>query len=303
MGALMERIKQGKVLVSDGAMGSFLIDLGLRAGECPESWCVSRPESVRGILQAYVDAGSEIIETNSFGGNSVKLGAYGLAGSVAELNRAAAALAREIVGSRGFVFGSVGPTGQFVKGEGGKIAAESLYDVFKPQVMALAEGGADAICMETMWSLQEAAQAIRAAKENTGLPVICTFTFNAGARGFRTAVGLSPERAAAGSLEAGADVIGANCGNGIDEMIEITKLMRAAAPNAPILIHANAGLPAFEDGKTVYRETPDYMASRIPALMSAGATIIGGCCGTAPAHIAAIAKAVRGSPSASSAAK
>ena len=144
-----------------------------------------------------------------------------------------------------------------------------------------------------MSSISEAAQAIKAAKENSTLPVICTFTFEPGARGFRTMMGAQPAAAAEAAVEAGADIIGANCGNGIANMIEITKQLRAAAPGTPILIHANAGMPVYEDGKTIFKETPDDMAARVAELVAAGANIIGGCCGTTPAHIAAMAAAAK----------
>jgi len=282
------RIRAGEVLICDGAMGTQLIEQGLAAGECPESWCITHADVVREIAASYVSAGADIIETNSFGGNLHKLGAYGLADKLEEFNRAAAALAKKAMGSKGYVAGSVGPTGLFVQGEGGRIAASELYDSFARQAVALAEGGADAICIETMWSVREAEQAIRAAKESTSLPVICTFTFNVGAKGYRTAVGVTPERAALAALEFGADVVGANCGNGLEQMIEITKLIRGAAPKSPILIQSNAGLPVFENGKTLYKQSPDFMASRVAELIAAGANIVGGCCGTTPAHIAAI---------------
>jgi 5-methyltetrahydrofolate--homocysteine methyltransferase len=293
MKSLLERVKQGEILVSDGAMGTFLFAKGLASGECPESWCISHPDVVREIAQAYVDAGADIVETNSFGGSSFKLKPYNLSDKVDDFNRAAAALAKQAIAGRGYVAASVGPTGVIAKEERGKIPAAELYDSFKEQVIALAAGGADAICIETQWSVVEASAAIRAAKEHTNLAVICTFTFEAKPTGFRTGMGVTPEKAAKASMDAGADIIGANCGNGIANMIEITKQMRAAAPQAPILIHANAGLPVFEDGKTLFKETPEYMASRVPELIAAGANIIGGCCGTNPAHIAAIAKAVR----------
>ncbi|HVX67363.1 MAG TPA: homocysteine S-methyltransferase family protein, partial [Bryobacteraceae bacterium] len=235
---------------------------------------------------------SDIVETNSFGGSSFKLKPYGLADQVRELNRAAAALAREAMRGRGYVAASVGPTGHILEEEGGDATAAQLYESFAEQIAALAEGGADALCIETMSSLGEAAQAIRAAKENSRLPVICTFTFEAGKKGFRTMMGVSPSRAATAAIAAGADVIGANCGNGIANMIAIAAEMRAAAPGVPILIHANAGAPVVEEGRTVFRETPDYMASRVPELVRAGAGIIGGCCGTDPRHIAAIAAAL-----------
>jgi 5-methyltetrahydrofolate--homocysteine methyltransferase len=248
---------------------------------------------VRNIAESYAAAGSDIVETNSFGGTSFKLKAYGLADQAAIFNRAAARLAKEAVAGKGYVAASVGPTGQIVEEEGGNVTAAQLYESFKEQVIALAEGGADAICVETMWSVQEATQAIRAVKENTQLPVICTFTFEPGVKGFRTTMGVKPDRAVRAALDAGADMVGANCGNGIANMIEITRQMRATVPQAPILIHANAGLPVVENGETVFKETPEYMASRVAELIAAGANVIGGCCGTNPNHIATMAAEVR----------
>jgi len=293
MKPLLERIAAGEVLISDGAMGTFLYAKGLTAGECPESWCVSHPDAVKDIAAAYVAAGSDIVETNSFGGTAYKLGPYGFTDKVTEFNRAAAALAKAAIGQRGYVAASVGPTGHMVEDEGGDVNAQQLYEAFKEQVVALAAGGADAICVETMSSCAEAVQAIRAAKENTGLPVICTFTFEPGIKGFRTMMGVRPDRAAREAVKAGADIVGANCGNGIANMIEITKQMRAAVPDVPILIHANAGAPVVEDGKTIFKETPDYMASHVLELVAAGANIIGGCCGTNPDHIGAMARVLR----------
>jgi 5-methyltetrahydrofolate--homocysteine methyltransferase len=293
MKGILERIAQGEVLLSDGALGTLLIAKGLTSGECPESWCISHPDAVKEIAQAYLDAGSDIVSTNSFGGSSLRLKAEGLEDRVTEFNRAAAALAKQVVGDKGYVAGSVGPSGPFMKGEGGKITAEEVYASFREQVTALAEGGADIICIETQFSMREATQAIKAAKENTKLPIICTFTFEAKPRGFFTMTGVTPARAAKEASEAGADIVGANCGNGIDNMIEIAKQMRAAEPTIPILIQSNAGLPKVLGGKTIYEETPKSMASRVPELIAAGANIIGGCCGTTPEHIKAIAKALR----------
>ena len=274
-------------------MGTFLHAKGLGAGECPESWCISHADVVKGIAEAYINAGSDIVETNSFGGTSFKLKPYGFASRVPEFNRAAAALAKEAMGEKGYVAASVGPTGHIVEEEGGDTTAAALYEAFKEQVMALAEGGADAICIETISSLSEAIQAIRAAKENTRLPVICTFTFESGVKGFRTMMGVKPPRAAIEAVAAGADIVGANCGNGIANMIEITREMRTAVPGAPLLIHANAGAPVMEGGRAVFKETPAYMASRMEELIRAGANIVGGCCGTNPDHIAAMAQAAR----------
>src|SRR5581483_10399119 len=289
----MERISDGEILISDGALGTLLQAKGLKPGECPESWCLSHPEVLKGIAQAYLDAGSDLVTTNSFGGTSYKLEPYGYQDKVGDFNRAAARLVKQVMRERGYVAGSVGPTGRIVVDEGGDVRPEDLYRAFSEQVVALAEGGADAICIETMSSLVEATQAIKAAKDNTRLPVLCTFTFAASPRGFRTMMGASPERAAKEAAAAGADVVGANCGNGIVNMIEIARAMRAALPRVPILIQANAGAPLLEGDKTVFKETPEFMASHVRALMQAGANIIGGCCGTTPAHIAAMARVIR----------
>ncbi|MDD3926622.1 MAG: homocysteine S-methyltransferase family protein, partial [bacterium] len=293
MNGLLESIARGEILISDGAMGTFLQAKGLQQGECPESWCVSHPDAVKDIAEAYINAGSDIVETNSFGGTYYKLKEFGLGDKVVEFNTAAARLAKEAMGDKGFVAASVGPTGQIVVDEGGAVSEQDLYNAFRDQVIALEQGGADALCIETMSSITEAVQAIKAGKENTKLPIICTFTFEPGARGFRTMMGVDPTRAAQEAVAAGADIIGANCGNGIANMIEITKSLCAATPNTPILIHANAGMPVFEDGKTVFKETPEDMAARVGELIEAGACIIGGCCGTNPDHIAAMAKAAR----------
>ena len=293
MEAFKERVARGDILISDGAMGTYLQAKGLKPGECMESWCISHPEVVKGIHEDYIAAGSDILETNSFGGTSYKLEPYGLAHKVRELNLAAVALAKHAGAGKVYVAAAVGPTGCIVEDEGGDVTPQDLYNAFKEQVVALEEGGADALCIETMASLTEALQAIKAARDNTKLPVICTFTFDAGARGFRTMMGVTPERAAREAVAAGADIVGANCGNGIVNMIEVTRQMRAAQPITPILINANAGMPVLEGEKTVFKETPEFMASKVSDLIKAGAQIIGGCCGTTPDHIAAIARAAK----------
>ncbi len=289
----LERMADGDILVSDGAMGTFLQAKGLQGGECPEEWNISHPDVVKSIAKAYIAAGSDIVETNSFGGSSYKLNEYGFGDKVTEFNQAAARLAKEAAEGKVYVAASVGPTGQIVEEEGGNVTEEDLYNSFKEQMMALERGGADALCIETISSVTEAVQAIKAARDNTKLPVICTFTFEPGARGFRTMMGIDPARAVEEAVAAGAHIIGANCGNGITNMIEITRQMRRAAPAVPILIHANAGMPVFEDGKTVFKDTPEQMASQVDDLIKAGANIIGGCCGTSPTHIEKMASMVR----------
>jgi len=287
---IVEAVKSGRVLVSDGAWGTFLQQKGLKPGECPELWNVERPDDIRAIAQSYIDAGSDMVETNSFGGTCFKLEHYGLEGRVSEISEAAARLSREAAGDL-WVIASIGPTGKMLLM--GDVTEEELYNGFKEQAVALEKGGADAICIETMSALDEATLAVKAAKENTDCEVIVTFTFEQTVNGdYRTMMGVSPEQAAKEMLEAGADIIGTNCGNGIERMIDIVKALRAAAPDTPILVHANAGLPKSIDGVDVFPESPAEMAGKIPALIAAGANIVGGCCGTTPEHIKAMKEVV-----------
>lgn len=291
---ILSRVASGDVLVSDGAMGTMLQAHGLRPGECPEEWCVSHPDVVRGITRAYVEAGSEMVLTNSFGGTAPKLRGYGYEGRVREFAHAAVQLALEAASGRAFVAASVGPTGLgHLLEPYGDVQPDEIRTAFGEQISALAEAGAHALCIETMMSLEEVELAIQAAKECCDLPIIATMTFEKGARGYRTMMGISPTRAAQELPGYGAHIIGANCGNGIAEMVEITAEMRQAAPDTPILIHANAGVPVLQNGATVFKETPEDMASRVPDLVKAGANIVGGCCGTTPDHIRAMAEAVR----------
>ncbi len=292
MGKLLEKLKEGRPLVSDGAWGTMLQAAGLQPGECPELWCLTHRPEVSRIAKAYLTAGADMIETNSFGGTHFKLSHFGLGERVAELNEAAAAIAREAAGDAKLVLGSMGPTGKLLLM--GDVTEEELYDAFKEQAQALERGGADAACIETMSALDETGLAIRAVRENTRLDVAATLTFELNRKQeYRTMMGVFPEEAAEFCLAAGADVIGANCGNGFARMVEVARLMRVAAPVAPILIHANAGVPKQVGGRTVFTETPADAAGYVPALLAAGVNVLGGCCGTTPEHVAAIAKAVR----------
>lgn len=290
--ALLERLLGGEILISDGATGTYLQSHGLEPGGCPEELNASHPETGRQMAKDYFDAGSDMVLTNSFGANKFMLKKYGHGDRVSELNRLAAQHARSAAPPGGLVAGSVGPSGEFLEPLGEVTEAEML-EAFKEQVSALAEGGADAILIETMTALEEATLAIRAVKEATDLPVIATMTYDKGPRGFFTMMGVQPERAVVELREAGADVTGANCGNGIDNMVEIARLMRSAT-DGYLLVHSNAGIPAIRKGQIVYDESPDYMADRFKDLADLGINILGGCCGTTPSHISALSQIIHG---------
>lgn len=290
MGKIIEQIKQGKILVSDGAWGTFLQEKGLNTGECPEEWNLTHPDEVFDIARSYIDSGADMIETNSFGGTKYKLEKFGLENKVFELNKAAAEISRKAAGNK-FVLGSVGPTGKILMM--GEVSEEELYEAFAEQCKGLAAGGADAIMIETMTDLDEARLAIRAAKDNTGCEVFCTMTFEKTVDGeFRSMMGVAPTDMVNTLIDAGAELIGANCGNGIEDMIGIVEEIRKANPEIPVLVHANAGMPIYQDGQTVFPETPEEMATLVPKIIEAGANVIGGCCGTTPGHICKVREVV-----------
>lgn len=287
MSRLLDKIKRDNVLVSDGAWGTFLHKKGLKSGECPELWNVTHREEVYSIAQSYIDVGANIILTNSFGGSPKKLHHYGLEERTYELNKAAAQISREAAGIENFVLGSIGPTGVLLMM--GEVSEEELKKGFMIQADALISGGVDAICIETMSALDEAITAIRAVKKLSDIDIVCTFTFEKMNNGeFKTVMGLSVEEMVRSLISEGVAVLGTNCGNGFANMIDIVKRIRNVDNNIPVLVHANAGMPVLKDNNTIFPETPTMMAEKVNDLVTAGANIIGGCCGTTPEHISAI---------------
>ncbi len=284
-----ELLQAKKVLLADGAWGTELARHGLPAGEAPEKWNIENPAAVQAVAQGYVDAGADIILSNSFGGSRPKLEKVGLADSLDEINRKAAEISKAAAGDNAIVFASVGPTGEFMAPLG-TVTEDEMVAIFAEQVKALAAGGADAIVIETMTALDEAKAALRAVKENSDLPAAVSFTFDKGPAGYATMMGVKPAQAAAEISAAGADLVGSNCGLGIAEMAGISREMKQATA-LPLWAKANAGLPQLVDGKTVFLETPEQMAARVADIIEAGASVIGGCCGTTPDHIRLMAAA------------
>jgi len=286
MGKLLDKLNQASILLGDGAWGTFLYEKGLLAGDCPEYWNLSMPGEVNDIALSYVNAGSDIIETNSFGANSIKLSHFDLASEAFKINYEAAKISRIAAGESRIVLGSMGPSGTLLMM--GDISEEQLYDSFREQAIALEQGGADALIIETMSDIDEARIAVKAVRENTNCDLVVSFTYSKAGDEYRTMMGVSPEDV---MKEFSADtntIIGSNCGNGSREMIPIAKIMSRINPERILMIQANAGHPLYFDGKTVFPESPSEMLDHIPALIKSGVRIIGGCCGTTPNHIKAL---------------
>jgi 5-methyltetrahydrofolate--homocysteine methyltransferase len=287
MRGIRERLARGDVVLGDGAWGTLLMEHGLPGGEPPELFNLNKPEVIEAIAALYVGAGAEIITTNTFGGSPLKLESFGLAERTEAINHHGVAVVRRAVGDRAYVSASMGPTGRLLRPFGDTEPAR-IAESYERQAAALAGAGVDLFCVETMTDLDEAVLAVTAIRAVAPLvPILATMTFEKSRRGFFTVMGVSIPAAARGLQAAGADIVGSNCGFGIDTMIEIAREFKQHS-GVPIAIQANAGLPIMQGGATVYPETPDYLAGRVPDLLAAGVQIIGGCCGTTPAHIRAL---------------
>lgn len=288
---LFDWLAEGRIILGDGAMGTMLQSLGLTDGGAPELWNVTQPEKVRAVYQAYVDAGSNLIETNTFGGTSARLKLHNLQDRVVELNRAGAALAVEVAHPRGvLVAGSIGPSGEMIEPVGSVTVAEAEA-MFAEQVQGLVEGGVDLAVIETMYLFNEVQAAVNAVRKVAPeLPIVTTLSFDTN---LHTMMGISPREAVQTLSSWGVQIVGANCGTGTDEMeIIATQLAQARPPGVYLMVQSNSGMPKYANGKIHYEGTPEVMAEYAVKMRNLGINIIGACCGSTPAHISAMRAAL-----------
>lgn len=286
-GVLTGLIAERGVLMVDGATGTQLMAAGLAAGDAPERLNLDRPEAVHGLHRSYVDVGSDIVLTNTFGGNRHRLALHKLDDRVVEINREAARHARHVVDQidrRVLVAGSLGPTGELLAPLGGLQAADAAA-AFAEQARGLTEGGADVLWVETMSALEEVEAAIEGARRVSDLPIAVTMSFDTAGR---TMMGVTGEAAATRLVEAGVAAIGANCGNNLADTEAALAEILAVAGDTPVISKANAGIPHWHGTELVYSGSPDVMAAHAHRVRTVGVSIIGGCCGNDPSHLAAI---------------
>ncbi len=294
---LEELLATGKPIVADGAMGTLLFEMGLPRGHAPELWNVEQPDKIRTIHRRYIEAGSQIILTNTFGGSGLRLASHDLGSRVDELNRAAAELARQEADAATkpvVVGGDIGPTGGLLK-PWGTLDFEDARAAFEEQAGALVAGGVDLLWIETMSDLEEVRAAVEGARKVApAMPLVTTMTFDTNGH---TMMGVSPEKAVAALHGFDVLALGGNCGNGVDELVTVIEKMRKAYPDVVLVAKANAGLPRLDAGNDpVYDGTPEVMAEYARTVHSLGAQIIGGCCGSTDVHIRAISEALSSAP-------
>jgi 5-methyltetrahydrofolate--homocysteine methyltransferase len=288
---ILSRLESGGIIVADGAMGTMLQAAGLPTGMAPEAWLLENPDPVRGVHSAYVEAGSNLILTCTFGGTRTRLARPGLADRVAEVNRRAVEIAREAAGSEAYVAGDIGPLGEFLAPLG-KLTYEQAVEIFAEQATALAEAGVDALYAETMSDLNEARAAVEGAQQaGVDVPIFATLSFDSHGR---TNMGVRPEQAAETLLAMGVAAVGANCGATLEMTEGAVLKMHEAAPDAILIAKPNAGKPNIVGRETVYDATPEDMAEYAQKFVTLGARVVGGCCGSTPAHIQAVAQAMAG---------
>ena len=293
MTSWQELVATGQPVMADGAMGTMLMANGLEFGDPPEVWNLEHPEIIRRVQRAYADAGAQILLTNTFGGNRLRLELHGREDRVDQLNRTAAVLSRVEASAADhpvIVAGDIGPSGQIMAAIGGTLTPEIAREVFAEQARALAAGGVDVFWIETMSDLSEVLAAIHGARDAApDKPIIATMSFDT--RG-RTMMGVTPEQAAAALLDAGATAIGGNCGNGPEELVPVIEKMRAAFPDALLVAKGNVGQPTLVGLTAQYETTPETMAEFARLFREVGANVIGACCGSTPPHLRAMAEAV-----------
>jgi 5-methyltetrahydrofolate--homocysteine methyltransferase len=279
-----------RIVFFDGAMGTMLLEAGLPPGGIPEMWNLEKPEVVMDVYQQYFNAGADVVHTNTFGGSTLKLSIKGHAHQMESINLAAVQLARRVCPENAFVAGDLGPTGKMLKPMG-DATIETLEEAFFLQAAALIKGGADIISIETMFSLDEATAALKAAKRAGNIPVIAGITYNKTPNGFFTMMGETIEQCAATLAENGADAVASNCTLGSSDIIELTRELRKATTK-PILIQPNAGKPILKDNITIYEQTPSEFAGDIKRVVDEGADMVGGCCGTNAAFVREIVRTI-----------
>tara|TARA_B100000519_G_C14227538_1_gene430759 strand:- start:220 stop:1149 length:930 start_codon:yes stop_codon:yes gene_type:complete len=290
---ILEEANNGKIFLLDGATGTFLQENGLEPGGSPELMNIEKPDVIQNMADTYFASGSDIVLTNTFGGNYFRMKHYGLENQVIEINKQSAQIAKSVSKKYKdkYVFGSIGPTGEFIEPLG-NVTESEMYDALLEQMKGLYEGGVDGFMIETQIATEETLMAIKVARENFDILVFASMVYDKGPRGFFTMFGLEPEKSLDLLYETGADVVGTNCGNGSEKMIEISEIFRKST-DKPLLVQANAGIPSIKKNSIIYPETPEDMAKNYKRLIDLKINFLGGCCGCSTNHISSFSEIIR----------